>query len=383
MLYLTRSLQTLGFSAVSPVLEALAATGLPFVSAHAALLHRTIKPYRRQPFAIPGTSEEIVAARPFVDLRRFVPTTGPRGSRVLLVAPLSGHHATLVRDTIASLVADHDVYVTDWRDARDVPLTDGTFSLDDYVAEVRAFLTLLGAAETHVVAVCQPTVPVLAAVALDAAAGLPTPRTMTLIGGPIDARISPTQVNKLATQHPISWFEHALTYRVPPGSRGVGRKVYPGFLQLTAFVMMNPERHFKAYLDYWAAQLIGDAPHVIAAHEAFYDEYNAVLDMDARYYLDTVRLVFQEFALARGTWRVGDALVEPAAIRDTAVFTIEGELDDISGLGQTEAAHALTPNARSHAHLVSRGVGHYGLFSGRRWRTEIYPALRAFIESNA
>ena len=356
---------------------------VPFVSANAALLHRNIKTYPRQPFAIPGTTEEIVAAKPFVELRRFVPTAGPRGPRVLLVAPLSGHHATLVRDTIASLVADHDVYVTDWRDARDVPLAEGTFSLDDYIAEVRGFLTLLGAESTHVIAVCQPTVPVTAAVALDAAAGRPTPRTLTLIGGPIDARVSPTQVNKLATDHPITWFEHALTYRVPPGFRGAGRKVYPGFLQLTAFVMMNPERHFKAYLDYWAAQLIGDSPGVIASHEAFYDEYNAVLDMDARYYLDTVRLVFQEFALARGTWSVGDALVEPAAIRDTAIFTIEGELDDISGLGQTEAVHALTPNAASHAHLVARDVGHYGLFSGRRWRTDIYPALRAYIESNA
>ena len=383
MLYLAQSIQRFVFDALSPSLEALSTAGMPLLSANAALLHRTIRSYPRQPFAIPGISEDIVVARPFVNLRRFVPATGPRGPRVLLVAPLSGHHATLVRDTISSLVADHDVYVTDWRDARDVPLSEGTFSLDDYIAEVRAFLALLGAESTHVVAVCQPTVPVLAAVALDAAAGRPGPRTLTLIGGPIDARVSPTQVNKLATDHSLAWFEHALTYRVPPGHPGVGRKVYPGFLQLTAFVMMKPERHFKAYVDYWAAQLIGDAPDAIAAHETFYDEYNAVLDMDARYYLDTVRLVFQEFALARGTWRVGDTLVEPAAIRNTALFTIEGEHDDISGLGQTEAVHALTPNAPRHAHLVARDVGHYGLFSGRRWRTEIYPALRAFIESNA
>ena len=383
MLYLAKSLQDLGFSAISPILEALAITGLPFVVANSTLLHRSIKTYSRRPFEIAGTTEEIVAARPFVELRRFVPATGPRGPRVLLVAPLSGHHATLVRDTITSLVADHDVYVTDWRDARDVPLAEGTFSIDDYITEVRGFLTLLGAESTHVVAVCQPTVPVLAAVALDAAAGRPAPRTLTSIGGPIDARVSPTQVNKLATTHSISWFEHALTYRVPPGYRGVGRKVYPGFLQLTAFLMMNPERHFKAHMDYWTAQLTGKSPEVIAAHEAFYDEYNAVLDMDARYYLDTVRLVFQEFALARGTWRVGGELVEPAAIRTTALFTIEGELDDISGPGQTAAAHALTPNASRHEHLVASGVGHYGLFSGRRWRGEIYPALRAFIESNA
>lgn len=378
MLYLTQTLQRLALSAISPGIEALAASGVPVLAANAALLHRSIKPYPRRPFGIAGATEEIAASRPFVELRRFA---NPGAKRVLLVAPLSGHHATLVRDTIASLVADHDVYVTDWRDARDVPLSDGTFSLDDYIAEIRDFIALLGES-THVVAVCQPTVPVLAAVALDAATGHDTPRSLTLIGGPIDARVAPTQVNALATTRSIAWFEHALTYRVPPGFRGAGRKVYPGFLQLTAFMMMNPERHFKAHVDYWLAQLTGKSD-AIAAHEAFYDEYNAVLDMDARYYLDTVRLVFQEFALARGTWTVGGELVTPAAIRTTALFTIEGELDDISGLGQTEAAHALTPNAARHEHLVARGVGHYGLFSGRRWRTEIYPAVRAFIESNA
>lgn len=383
MLYLLNSLQRLAFDAIAPGVEALAQSGLPFVGAHAALLHRSIKRFPRRPFDIAGTNEEVVVSRPFVELRRFVPVAGSKGPRVLLVAPLSGHHATLVRETIATLLTDHDVYVTDWRDARDVPLADGTFSLDDYIAEVRGFLKHLGAASTHVVAVCQPTVPVLAAVALDAAAGHDTPRTMTLLGGPIDARIAPTQVNKLATGRSLAWFETAMTYRVPPGYRGVGRKVYPGFLQLTAFLMMNPERHARSHMDYWMAQLSGTAPETIASHEAFYDEYNAVLDMDARYYLDTVRIVFQEFALARGTWRVGDALVDPAAIRTTALFTIEGELDDISGLGQTEAAHALTPNIGVHRHHVARGAGHYGIFSGRRWRTEVYPELRDFIEANA
>ncbi|HEY4179268.1 MAG TPA: polyhydroxyalkanoate depolymerase [Kofleriaceae bacterium] len=345
-------------------------------------MHRSIKRYPRQPFGIPGSTEQVVESRPFVELRRFVPTGGPRGPRVLLVAPLSGHHSTLLRDTITSLLEDHDVYVTDWRDARDVPLSEGTFSLDDYVAEVRGFLQRLDAASTHVVAVCQPTVPVLAAVSLDAAAGLPTPRSLTLLGGPVDARVSPTQVNKLASDRSMAWFEHAMTYRVPPGYRGAGRKVYPGFLQLTAFMMMNPEKHFKAHMDYWTAQLTGTSHEAIASHEAFYDEYNAVLDMDARYYLDTVRVVFQEYALARGTWRVDGVLVEPAAIRTTPLLTIEGELDDISGLGQTEAAHALTPNTVRHQHYIARGAGHYGLFSGRRWRTEIYPELRAFIEAS-
>jgi poly(3-hydroxybutyrate) depolymerase len=298
---------------------------------------------------------------------------------VLVIAPLSGHHASLVRDTVASLREHHDVYLTDWRDARDVPLAAGTFSLDDYVAQVRELVRHLG--DVHVIAVCQPTVPALAAVSLDAADGAPPMRSLTLMGGPIDARIAPTVVDKLATDHPIEWFERHLIHTVPAGYAGAGRRVYPGFLQLAAFVMMNPDKHASAYWTYWLDSLRGDTA-ATAVHEKFYDEYNAVLDMDAPYYLDTVRVVFQEFALAKGTWRIGGQLVEPAAITRTPLFAVEGEHDDISAVGQTAAAFQLAPNAPVKRHLIA-ACGHYGLFSGSRWRETIYPEVRAFIQESA
>jgi poly(3-hydroxybutyrate) depolymerase len=350
--------------------------------ANLSLLHRMMRGFPRQPWGIGGVTEQIVAETPFCRLIHFAPTTGTaRGPRVLVCAPLSGHHATLVRDTVATLLGDHDVYLTDWLDARDVPIAQGVFHLADYVALIRRFVSELGARDLHVVAVCQPTVPVLAAVALSAAAGEPTPRSLTLMGGPIDARVNPTVVNQLATDHPIEWFASQMIHQVPGHYAGAGRAVYPGFLQLTAFVMMNAQKHAEAYVRYWVDTLTGDAA-ATAAHEKFYDEYNAVLDMDAAYYLETVRLVFQEFALARGTWEIDGALVRPAAIRDTALFTIEGALDDISGLGQTAAAHALCsgiPEAQ-HGTLIAEGCGHYGLFSGSRWREKIYPEVRGFIQ---
>jgi poly(3-hydroxybutyrate) depolymerase len=305
-----------------------------------------------------------------------------RDPRVLVCAPLSGHHATLLRDTVATLLQAHDVYVTDWIDAREVPVAAGPFPLADYVAYLRAFVHQLGARELHVVAVCQPTVPALAAVALDAAAGAATPRTLTLMGGPVDPSQSPTAVNRFATEHPLAWFERTLIHRVPSGFAGAGRRVYPGFLQLSAFVQMNPLRHAQAYRAYWLDQLRGDT-EAIAAHESFYDDYNAVLDMDAAYYLDTVGTVFQDMALARGTWEIDGARVQPAAITDTALFTIEGEHDDISGLGQTAAAHALCSGISHHQHVVADGCGHYGIFSGQRWRTQVYPRIHAFVRGHA
>ncbi len=380
MLYAAHQLQRFVFDGVEAVSGAVARAGVPWWSPQASLLQRMTKRYGKPAFAVPGVAEVEEIARPFVRLLHFVPERGVAGPRVLLVAPLSGHHSTLLRDTVTTLLADHDVYVTDWRDARDVPVALGTFGLADYVAEIRAFLRHLGAARTHVIAVCQPTVPVLAAVALDAAAGAPTPRSLTLMGGPVDAREHPTAVNKLATEHSIERFETMAIHRVPAGHAGAGRRVYPGFLQLTAFVMMNPQRHLRAYGDYWLAKLRGDT-EAAAVHESFYDEYNAVLDMDAAYYLETVRLVFQEFALARGTWRIDGELVTPAAITATPVFAIEGELDDISGLGQTAAALALCSGlapSQKRA-MVAAGCGHYGLFSGSRWRAAIYPEVRAFI----
>jgi poly(3-hydroxybutyrate) depolymerase len=369
MLYRLHELQRLSLDAIAGFSALLRGAPVPWVRANAALLHRSTKGYPKPGF---GLGETIVLERPFCRLLHV----GGTGPRVLVIAPLSGHHATLVRDTVATLAQHHDVYVTDWLDARDVPLAAGTFSLDDYVAELLRFIRHLDA--PHVVAVCQPTVPALAAVAIAAANGERTPRSLTLMGGPIDARVSPTVVDKLATDHPLAWFESTMIHTVPAHYAGAGRRVYPGFLQLAAFVMMNPDKHASAYWTYWLDTLRGDAA-AIAVHEKFYDEYNAVLDMDAPYYLDTVRVVFQEFALARGTWEVAGQRVEPAAIAHTPIFTIEGELDDISGVGQTAAAHALTPNAPGKRALVAARCGHYGLFSGSRWREAIYPEIRAFI----
>lgn len=369
--------------------------------ANNALFHRLTRPYPRPPFAIERViayggevtvHEDVVATRAFCRLVRFRrasadparATALARDPRVLVIAPLSGHHPTLLRDTIATLLQAHDVYLTDWLDARDVPLAAGPFHLAAYVEYLRGFMRELDARELHVVAVCQPTVPALAAVALDAAAGAPTPRTLTLMGGPVDARKSPTSVNRLATEHSLAWFERTLIHRVPSGFAGAGRAVYPGFLQLSAFVQMNPLRHAQAYRSYWFDQIRGDAD-AIAAHEKFYDEYNSVLDMDAAYYLDTVRTVFQDMSLARGTWEIGGALVRPAAITGTALFTVEGEHDDISGRDQTAAAHELCSAIpdRAREHLVAQGCGHYGLFSGHRWREDIYPRIHAFVRAHA
>ena len=366
-----------------------------------ALLHRITKDYGRPAFGVDAVlahgrpvsvHEEVVERTPWCRLVRFARRSDDpqlaaqlaADPKVLLCAPLSGHFATLLRDTIRALAQDHDVYVTDWSNARDVPLSDGFFGLDDYVLHLRRFLRRLGPRETHVVAVCQPAVPALAAVSLMASAGEPTPPSLTLMGGPIDGRNSPTQVNRLATERPLAWFEKTLVHRVPAGHPGEGRRVYPGFLQLTAFVSMNPDRHLSSYRHYWWDRLRGRA-EAASAHERFDDEYNAVLDMDAPYYLETVRLVFQEHALARGTWEVAGELVRPAAIRETAVFTIEGSEDDITGAGQTHAALALCTGLsdESKRRLTAEGAGHYGIFSGRRWRESIYSALRDFVRERA
>ncbi len=299
---------------------------------------------------------------------------------VLICAPLSGHHSTLLRDTVRTLLPEHKVYVTDWIDARMVPLEQGRFGLSDYVRYIEEFIRHLGAQNLHVISVCQPTVPVLGAISLMASRGEKTPATMTMMGGPIDARRSPTSVNSLATQRPFEWFESSVIYTVPVSYPGSGRRVYPGFLQHSGFVAMNPSRHLKAHWDFFLDLVRGDKEDA-AAHVAFYDEYNAVLDMDADFYLDTIRSVFQEFQLSNGTWTVDGELVRPQDIRTTALLSIEGELDDISGSGQTEAAHALCSGiaAKRRQHYVAAGAGHYGVFSGRRWREKVYPEVHAFI----
>ena len=299
---------------------------------------------------------------------------------VLVVAPLSGHHSTLLRETVKQLLKDHKVYITDWTDARMVPVEVGPFHLDDYIRYVQAFIRLVGGADCHVMSVCQPTVPVLAAISLMASAGEPTPRSMTMMGGPIDARKSPTAVNNLAMNRSYSWFENNVIYRVPTNFPGAGRAVYPGFLQHTGFVAMNPDRHLSSHYDYFLDLVRGDDDSA-EAHRRFYDEYNAVLDMPAEYYLDTIKTVFQDFALVNGTWQVDGALVRPQDITTTALLTVEGELDDISGAGQTRAAHDLcagVPKQHQH-HYDAIGAGHYGIFSGRRWREKVYPEVRDFI----
>ncbi|TFZ00650.1 polyhydroxyalkanoate depolymerase [Ramlibacter henchirensis] len=373
-------------------------------SAAYELVYRLWKDYEKPEFgiktvAVDGTDvvvhEDVEIDKPFCELRRFKrfsddPATLARikaQPTVLVVAPLSGHYATLLRDTVRSLLADHKVYITDWKNARTVPLSQGEFHLDDYVNYVQEFIRHLQGiyGNCHVISVCQPTVPVLAAVSLMASRGEVTPLTMTMMGGPIDARKSPTAVNNLAMNKSYEWFENNVIYRVPTSFPGAGRRVYPGFLQHTGFVAMNPDRHLSSHYDYFKHLVAGDDDKA-EAHRQFYDEYNAVLDMDADYYLETVRTVFQEFALVNGTWDVisedGDLeRVRPEDITTTAHLTIEGELDDISGAGQTEAAHELcynVPKSRQK-HFEVKGAGHYGIFSGRKWREMVYPEVRDFI----
>lgn len=337
------------------------------------------KPAWNLPAAVAAIDE-----RPFGKLVRFVTDDRRERPRVLLVAPMSGHYATLLRNTVEVLMADHDVYVTDWADARDVPLSAGRFDLDDYVAYVIDWLRLLGP-DVHAIAVCQPAPAVLAAVALLAAENDPAqPRSMTLMGGPVDVRVAPTAPTELAAKRSLAWFEGELTMRVPPYYRGAGRTVYPGFLQIGAFMAMHPERHAEAHWKIYEDLVRGDGE---SAHKrrAFYDEYLSVMDIPAEFYLQTVDEVFQRATLASGTMTWRGRRVDPAAIERTALLTVEGELDDISAPGQTYAAHALCSGlapALKHD-LMQPGVGHYGIFSGTKWRTEIAPRIAAFIAEQA
>ena len=369
------------------------------VSASLDLINRLSKEYEKPPFNINAVKiggldvavqEQVALTKPFCRLLRFKRFTDDMPMltlmkdqpTVLVVAPLSGHHSTLLRETVRTLLTDHKVFITDWTDARMVPTEAGPFHLDDYVAYVQEFIRHIGP-EVNVISVCQPTVPVLAAISLMASNGETTPRTMTMMGGPIDARKSPTAVNNLAMNKSYDWFENNVIYRVPSNYPGVGRRVYPGFLQHTGFIAMNPDRHLNSHYDYFNDLMRGEDESA-EFHRAFYDEYNAVLDMPAEYYLDTIRVVFQEHSLCNGTWEVDGQLVRPQDIKTTALLTIEGELDDISGAGQTRAAHDLCsgiPKDRQF-HYDVMGAGHYGIFSGRRWREKAYPAVRDFIASH-
>ena len=374
------------------------------ISAGFDLLYRLGKDYEKPSFGITTVPvngvditimERVEIDKAFCELRRFKRFTDDPATLhtlrhnppVLVVAPLSGHYATLLRDTVRSLLGDHKVFITDWKNARMVPLSEGEFHLDDYIHYVQEFIRHLQKqyGKCHVISVCQPTVPVLAAISLMASRGETTPLTMTMMGGPIDARRSPTAVNDLAMQRSLAWFENNVIYRVPDNYPGAGRRVYPGFLQHTGFVAMNPDRHASSHYDYFKNLVKGDDASA-EQHRKFYDEYNAVLDMDANYYLETIQTVFQEFKLVQGTWEVRSPeglleRVQPQDIRTTALLTIEGELDDISGSGQTHAAQTLCANIPADLRLQYdvQGAGHYGIFSGRRWRDMVYPKVRGFI----
>ena len=358
------------------------------VAAAFDLMTRLTQHYARPPFGVDtvrigardyAVTEVYDIEKPFCRLLHFRKEGAPKQPRVVVFAPLSGHFATLCRDTVKALLVDHDVWITDWIDAKEIPIAVGPFHFDDYVAYVREFLTFMGR-NSHAISVCQPTVPVMAAVALMSAAGEAIPRTLTMMGGPIDTRRSPTAVNTFATKRPISWFEAKVIQRVPMRYPGLMRRVYPGFLQFAGFVAMNPDRHMESHVQYYHHLVEGDGESA-DAHRRFYDEYNAVMDLPAEYYIETVERVFQKHLLPQGKLIVAGERVRPEAIKGTALFTIEGELDDISGNGQTEAAQGLTKGipARMKQHFEAKGVGHYGIFSGRKYREMIYPRIKDFI----
>jgi poly(3-hydroxybutyrate) depolymerase len=368
---------------------------LPWLSAFAAgceLITRAELTHQRPSFGIDTVrvgnrdavvTEETALELPFGTLLHFKKDVEAAQPKVLLVAPLSGHFATLLRNTVRTMLPDNDVYITDWHNARDVTLADGRFGFDDFVEYLIRFMETLGP-RSHMVAVCQPCVQALVAVAAMAEENNPaTPRSMTLMAGPVDTRISPTKVNNLASEHPIEWFENNLISTVPSGYAGAGRRVYPGFVQLTAFVSMNAERHMKAHRDLYQHLARGEEGEAEKIKQ-FYDEYFAVLDMPAEFYLETVQWVFQEARLATGELTFRGKPINLGAIRKTALLTVEGERDDICALGQTAAAHSLCTGLRAHKkqHYMQTGVGHYGVFSGRRWEGQVYPTVRNVITAN-
>jgi len=362
------------------------------IAAAAEIINRSHLIHERPQFAIDtieiaGASipvrEEKVFETPFATLLRFKKDIRAEQPRVLIVAPMAGHFPTLLRQTVKTMLAEHDVYITDWKSARDIPLDAGKFGIDEYIEHTIWFFEKLGAG-THVVAVCQPCAALLATVAVMAQSNHPCqPRSMTLMAGPIDTRINPTAVNELATGHPLEWFEKNLITTVPRRYAGAHRRVYPGFLQLSAFMSMNLPRHVRAHLDLFEHIRKGEDERA-DANKKFYDEYFSVSDLPAEFYLETVRKVFQEFELPRGRFEYRGRRVEPAAIRKTALLTVEGERDDICSVGQTLAAHDLCTSLKPFRkkHYVQPGVGHYGVFSGTRWPTQIYPVVRNVILAN-
>ncbi|MCF3932350.1 polyhydroxyalkanoate depolymerase [Acuticoccus sp. M5D2P5] len=362
------------------------------IAAAGDVFERLTRRYRKPEFGLDTTevdgrtvdvTEEVVWERPFcrvLHFKRDLPPGTPKQSNVLLVAPMSGHYATLLRGTVQALLPHHEVYITDWVDARMVPIAYGNFDLDDYIDYVIDFTQFMKG-DIHIVAVCQPAVPVFAATALMEAGGSPVqPKSITLMGGPIDTRENPTEVNTYAAKHDLDWFRRNVVMSVPMPYPGMMRQVYPGFLQLTGFMTMNLDRHVSAHYDYFDHLVKGDGDSA-EKHRDFYDEYLSVMDLTAEFYLQTVDTVFLRHLLPKGEMMHRDWHVDPSRIRQTPIFTIEGEKDDISGLGQTKAAHRLTPNlpAEKHAHYMQEGVGHYGVFNGSRFRQEIAPRITDFI----
>jgi poly(3-hydroxybutyrate) depolymerase len=402
MLYLAYQLQS---DFMTPVRTwasmAINAGGAPLLSDNPAmrnltaayeLIARAGLTHTRPPFAIDSVTvgnrevevhEEVAAQTPFGTLLHFKKDVAVAQPRVMMVAPLSGHFSTLLRATVRTMLPDHDVYITDWHNARDVPLTAGRFGFDEYIDHLIKFLEVLGPG-THMLAVCQPCVAALAATAVMAQAGNPAqPRSMTLMAGPIDVRVNPTMVDDLARKKTIDWFERTLTASVPPRYPGAFRRVYPGFVQLAAFMSMNVDRHVKAHRELYENLANGELEKA-AVTKAFYDEYFAVLDLTAEFYLETVRIIFQEYALPLGKLEWHGNKVDPSAIRRTMLLTVEGERDDICAVGQTVAAHDMCSKLRPYLrrHHMQPGVGHYGVFSGKRWENQIYPILKNVILSS-
>jgi len=362
------------------------------VTAAYELIARAGLTHHRPPFDIRSVTvgnsevevrEEPALVTPFGTLLHFKKDIAAEQPRVLLVAPLSGHFATLLRGTVQTMLPEHDVYITDWHNARDIAPAAGRFGFDEYIEHLIRFLEAMGPG-VHIVAVCQPCVAALVAAAVMAQAGNPAqPRSMTLMAGPIDTRVNPTKVNELAKSKPMSWFEQNLIATVPFRYRGAFRRVYPGFVQLAAFMSMNIERHVKAHRELYENLANGEREKAQAT-KSFYDEYFAVLDLTAEFYLETVSLVFQEHALPLGVLQYQGQRVEPKAIRRTMLLTVEGEKDDICAVGQTVAAHDLCSSLRPYLkrHYVQAGVGHYGVFSGSRWTNQIYPMVKNVILSS-
>jgi poly(3-hydroxybutyrate) depolymerase len=327
-----------------------------------------------------AVTEEAAMQTPFGTLLHFKKDIESAQPRVMVVAPLSGHFSTLLRETVRTLLSDHDVFITDWHNARDIPVSAGRFGFDEYVDHLIRFLGAIGPGG-HIVAVCQPCVAALVATSVMAQNGMRgQPKSLTLMAGPIDCRVNPTKVNDLATGKPIEWFEQNLISVVPPQHKGAGRQVYPGFVQLSAFMSMNMDRHVKAHMELYQNLARGEAEKARVTKE-FYDEYFAVLDLTAEFYLETVQWVFQEFRLPKGELKFQGDPVEPRAIRKTSLLTVEGERDDICAMGQTLAAQDLCMSIKPHRkrHHMQAGVGHYGVFSGKKWNAQIYPIVRNTI----